>query len=102
MPEPARPPSGGTPHGGMPRGRLTREQRRQYGEAMWMHRHEQWSAWHGGPTPPERRMPRWASLWIPVIVSFVVQVPVAIASVRWFQLTQMQGLLSVGIALLGP
>src|SRR4051812_7492406 len=90
MPEPARPL------------RFTREQRRQYGEAMWMHRHEQWSAWHGGPTPPEWRMPRWASLWIPVIVSFVVQVPVAIASVRWFQLTQMQGLLSVGIALLGP
>jgi len=67
-----------------------------------MHRHEQWSAWHGGPPPPEWRMPRWASLWIPVIVSFLVQVPIAIAFVRWFQLSQLQGLLSVGIALLGP
>ena len=82
--------------------RLTREQRRQYGEAIWMQRHQQWTAWHGGPTPPEWRMPRWASLWIPVIVSFLVQVPVAIAFTRLFHLTQMQGLLSVGIALLGP
>jgi len=90
MPEPARPL------------RFTREQRRQYGEAMWMHRHEQWTAWHGGPTPPEWRMPRWASLWIPVIVSFLVQVPIAIASVHWFHLNGLQGLLSVGIAILGP
>ena len=90
MPEPARPQ------------RLTREQRRQFGEAMWMHRHDQWSAWHGGPTPPEWRMPRWASLWIPVIVSFLVQVPVAIAFTRLFHLTQTQGLISIGIALLGP
>jgi len=82
--------------------RLTREQRRQYGEAIWMQRHQQWTAWHGGPPPPEWRMPRWASLWIPVIVSFLVQVPVAIAFTRLFHLTQMQGLLSVGIALLGP
>ena len=82
--------------------RLTREQRRQYGEAIWMQRHQQWTAWHGGPPPPEWRMPRWASLWIPVIVSFLVQVPVAIAFTRLFHLTQTQGLLSVGIALLGP
>jgi len=81
---------------------LTREQRRQLGEAMWMQRHEQWSAWHGGQAPPEWRMPRWASLWIPVIASFLVQVPVAIVFVRLFHLTQTQGLISVGIALLGP
>lgn len=67
-----------------------------------MHRHDQWSAWHGGPPPPEWRMPRWASLWIPVIVSFLVQVPVAIAFTRLFHLTQTQGLVSIGIALLGP
>jgi len=47
-------------------------------------------------------MPRWASLWIPVIVSFVVQVPVAIAFTRIFPLSPTQGLISVGIALLGP
>lgn len=81
---------------------LTREQRRQLGEAMWMQRHEQWSAWRGGQAPPEWRMPRWASLWIPVIASFLVQVPVAIVFVRLFHLTQTQGLISVGIALLGP
>jgi signal transduction histidine kinase len=89
MPEPVRP-------------RLTREKRRQFGEAMWMHRHEQWSAWHGGPPPPEWHMPRWASLWIPVIVSFMVQVPAAIVFVRLFQLSQLQALTSIGIALLGP
>src|SRR3954454_15945054 len=98
MSEPARPPMGGGPHWG----RLTREQRRQFGEAMWMHRHEQWTAWHGGSPPPEWRMPRWASLWIPVIVSFMVQVPVAITFVRLFQLSQTQGLITIAIALLGP
>lgn len=67
-----------------------------------MHRHEQWSAWHGGPPPPEWHAPRWASLWIPVILSFLVQVPIAIAFVRMFQLSPTQGLISVGIALLGP
>jgi signal transduction histidine kinase len=89
MSEPARP-------------RLTREQKRQFGEELWMHRHQQWAAWHGGPPPPEWRMPRWASLWLPVILSFLVQVPIAIAFVRIFHLSQTQGLISVGIALLGP
>lgn len=69
---------------------------------MWMHRHEQWSAWHGGPPPPEWHMPRWASLWIPVIVSFLVQVPVAFAFARLYHLTLTQSLISIGIALLGP
>ena len=67
-----------------------------------MHRHEQWSAWHGGPPPPEWRMPRWATLWIPVILSFLVQVPVAIAFVRVYHLSQAQGLMTIGIALIGP
>jgi len=84
------------------RSRLTREERRRFGEAMWMQRHQQWSAWHGGPPPPEWHMPRWASLWVPVILSFLVQVPIAIAFVRIFQLSQTQALISIGIALLGP
>ena len=86
MSEPARPPYSGMPR----RGRPTREQRRQFGEAMWMHRHEQWSAWHGGQPPPEWRMPRWAALWIPVILSFLVQVPVAIGFARFYQLGPTQ------------
>lgn len=69
---------------------------------MWMHRHEQWSAWHGGPPPPEWHMPRWASLWLPVILSFLVQVPVAIAFVRLYHLSQTQALISIAIALVGP
>ena len=67
-----------------------------------MHRHEQWTAWHGGPPPPQWHMPRWATLWLPVILSFLVQVPVAIAFVRLFHLSQTQALISIGIALLGP
>ncbi len=67
-----------------------------------MHRHEQWSAWHGGPPPPAWHMPRWATLWIPVILSFLVQVPVAVAFVRLYHLGQTQALITIGIALLGP
>lgn len=67
-----------------------------------MHRHGQWAAWNGGQPPPEWRMPRWASLWIPVLLSFLVQVPVAITFVRLFHLTQTQSLITIGIALLGP
>ncbi|HEY4151738.1 MAG TPA: sensor histidine kinase [Pseudolysinimonas sp.] len=97
MSEPARPPYGGAPRRGM-----TREQRRQFGEAMWMQRHEQWSAWHGGQAPPQWHMPRWASLWIPVILSFLVQVPFALAFARFAHQTPTQSLVSIGIALIGP
>ncbi|MEP6842422.1 MAG: sensor histidine kinase [Pseudolysinimonas sp.] len=98
MSEPVEP-----PHGGAPRNRHpSREQRRQFGEAMWMHRHEYWSAWHGGPTPPEWRMPRWASLWIPVLLSFLVQVPVAVWFTHFYAQSPTQGLITIGIALIGP
>jgi signal transduction histidine kinase len=47
-------------------------------------------------------MPSWASLWIPVILSFLVQVPIAIGFTRMYQLTPAQGLVTIGIALIGP
>jgi signal transduction histidine kinase len=81
---------------------MTRAQKHQFGEEMWMHRQQQWSAWHGGATPPEWRMPPWASLWIPVILSFLVQVPFALAYARFAQLTPIQAVISIGIALIGP
>ncbi len=47
-------------------------------------------------------MPRWATLWVPVIISFLVQVPVAVGIIRYYSLPPAQGLITVGIALLGP
>lgn len=67
-----------------------------------MHRHEYWSAWHGGPTPPEWRMPSWATLWIPVFLSFLVQVPVAVWFTRFYHQSPTQSLITIGIALIGP
>jgi signal transduction histidine kinase len=68
----------------------------------WMQRHDQWGAWHDGPNPPGWRMPRWASLWLPVIISFLIQVPTAIGFSRYYDLTAVQSLETVAIALLGP
>ena len=98
MSEPARPPVAGAGQ----RPRMTREQKRQFGEELWMHRQQQWSAWHGGAHPPEWRMPRWASLWLPVILSFLAQVPAALVFVRIYHQTPTQALITIGIALLGP
>lgn len=47
-------------------------------------------------------MPRWARLWVPVIVSFVLQVPVAIGVARFTNQGLQDTLLSVGVALIGP
>ncbi|HEY4213050.1 MAG TPA: sensor histidine kinase [Steroidobacteraceae bacterium] len=98
MSEPARPLDGGAGS----RARPTRKQKRQFGEELWMHRQQQWSAWHGGAHPPEWRMPRWASLWLPVILSFLAQVPAALVFVRIYHQTPVQSLITIGIALLGP
>ena len=74
---------------------------RRGGQGVWMDRHPDWSNW-GGPPPPNYRMPRWATLWLPVIISFVVQVPVAIGLIHVYSLTPTQSLITLGIALLGP
>ncbi len=67
-----------------------------------MRRHRSWEAWHGGTPPPSWQMPRWASLWIPVIVAFLVQVPVAIGFARLNHLPMDHATMTVSIALLGP
>ncbi|MEZ5190773.1 MAG: histidine kinase, partial [Schumannella sp.] len=64
--------------------------------------------WHGGPpwwageAPPDWRAPRWATLWIPVIVSFLIQVPAAIAIARFTGQSPRETAIAVGIALVGP
>src|SRR5689334_7567947 len=58
---------------------------------------------HWGPEgPPDWRMPRWATLWLPVIISFAIQVPSAIFISRFTHLPPQQTALSVVIAVLGP
>jgi signal transduction histidine kinase len=76
--------------------------------ANWETR-ERWHPehWHGGPPwwgadgPPDWRMPKWATLWIPVFVSFA-QVPVALFIARVTGLAPRETAAAVGIALVGP
>ncbi|MDP9026491.1 MAG: sensor histidine kinase [Actinomycetota bacterium] len=74
---------------------------RHGGQGAWMHGHADWATW-GGPPPPTYRPPRWAGLWLPVIISFLIQVPVAIGFIHVYGLNATQSLLTLGIALLGP
>ena len=66
---------------------------------MWMQQHDTWAGWHA---PPHERLPAWARLWIPVLVSFLAQVPVAAALARFFDLAPVDAAISIGIAILGP
>ncbi|MFC5501818.1 sensor histidine kinase [Lysinimonas soli] len=79
----------------------SREERRAAAYALWMQRHDSWNGWHAGAAE-HARFPRWASLWVPVLLSFFVQVPVAVALARWFHLAPTEAAVSIGIALIGP
>jgi signal transduction histidine kinase len=68
--------------------------------ARWAQRHGQ--GWWGVEGPPEWRMPRWATLWLPVLVSFALQVPAAIIVSRVAGLGPRDSALSILIALVGP
>jgi signal transduction histidine kinase len=88
--------------------RAQRRERRLYdwidrhaGHAAWVQRHGDWASW-GGPPPPSLRTPRWVTPWLPVIVAFLIQVPAAIGLMHVNKLSATQGLITVGIALLGP
>lgn len=56
------------------------------GAPPWAHPHGGYNAdgewigppWWGPDGPPEWRPPRWLTLWLPVIISFAIQVPAAI------------------------
>lgn len=74
--------------------------RRGHEYAQWAQHHP--PGWWGSDGPPDWRMPKWASLWIPVIVSFVLQVPFAIVISHLNNLSLPDTLLSVLIALVGP
>ena len=66
--------------------------------APWAQHHP--PGWWGPEGPPEWRMPRWASLWLPVIMSFAVQVPSAIIVSHLTALPPQQTALSILIAVI--
>ena len=81
--------------------------------ARWeQHRSGANPGWHGGPPwwgpggwdnpPPEWRAPKWFTLWIPVLVSFAVQVPTAIFVSHAGHLSPRDTALSIAIAVVGP
>jgi signal transduction histidine kinase len=47
-------------------------------------------------------MPKWATLWVPVFISFLLQVPIAIGVARFNDLTPRDTALSILIAAAGP
>lgn len=75
-------------------------------------RWEQHAAEHGGPPwwghggwggpPPMWRAPKWATLWLPVIISFAIQIPTAIFVSRFANLSPRDTALSIAIAAIGP
>lgn len=66
--------------------------------------HHDWKhggGWHG-PPPPDWRMPRWATLWLPVAVAFLVQVLGAAWTIRFGDLRPIENAAVLGLALVGP
>ncbi len=80
--------------------------------ARWAQRHGAHPGWHGGPPwwgpggwdnpPPEWRAPKWFTLWVPVLVSFAIQVPTAILVSRFSNLSARDTAISIAIAVVGP
>ncbi len=70
--------------------------------AHWQ-QHRNWAhggGWHG--PPPDWRAPRWVTLWMPVIVSFIIQVGFAAFTLRFGNLPPREALLVIGLAMVGP
>lgn len=69
------------------------------GPAGWQGWHHGWP--HGEP-PPEWHAPRWASVWLPVILSALAQLPYAVWTIRSARLPLLEGVSVFGVALVGP
>mgnify|MGYP001245889834 CR=1 FL=1 len=63
----------------------------------WKHGGEYW-----GPPPSEWRAPRWATLWLPVVISFLVQLFGALLTIRAGGFTPVESAGVFGLALVGP
>jgi signal transduction histidine kinase len=57
--------------------------------------------WHG-PPPTDWSAPKWVTLWIPVIVSFLLQVPFSVWTIRTGAFAPLEILGILGLAVLGP
>ncbi|TPW70819.1 sensor histidine kinase [Schumannella sp. 10F1B-5-1] len=62
-----------------------------------MRRPEQWE-----DDGPAWRMPRAFTLWAPVVISFLVQVPSSLIAARFLGLAPQLAALTIGLALVGP
>ena len=82
-------------------------------QAAWAERHPDtaYGAGWGGPPwggppwgggPPAWRLPPAITLWVPVVLSFLVQVPAAIWIARSTQAEPPEAVLSILLALVGP
>ena len=60
-----------------------------------------WAAGHDGPGPPPRP-PKAVTLWVPVVLSLVVQVPPAVWILAHRMLPGWGGLATVVVSLIGP
>ena len=58
--------------------------------------------WNWDEPPPEWRLPSWFTLWAPVVVAFLIQVPAAFVVVRLSGTTGSLAAASIGLAVLGP
>jgi signal transduction histidine kinase len=47
-------------------------------------------------------MPKWATLWLPVIISFAIQIPTAVFASRFANLSPRDTALAIAIAAVGP
>ena len=65
-------------------------------------RFDAWSSWHGGAPPQPWRLPPWFTLWAPVILSFLIQVPASFVAARISGADPMTTVLVVAICLIGP
>ncbi|HXR45665.1 MAG TPA: histidine kinase, partial [Pseudolysinimonas sp.] len=73
----------------------------------WHAEHEQrrfeaWSSWHGGAPPQPWRLPPWLTLWAPVILSLLIQVPATVVATHMSGADPATTALIVGISLIGP
>lgn len=59
------------------------------------------AGWHG-PPPHDWHAPRWVTLWVPVIVSFLVQVLAAGWQIRFGGAAPREALGILGLAMAGP
>jgi signal transduction histidine kinase len=60
-----------------------------------------WEAWGGG-RPPGYRLPARARLWLPVIVSLLIQLPGALIVLRFHDRPTWQVAVTVALAVIGP